>query len=477
MIAAAHRSGYPFGPSASSARGDDTPPSGGSRGGATHAPRPLSIQDRDRLVRSVIDKRYSPLLRGRTWTRSSDELPDMGSGVAPGEMVDLLFAGPGEPRLPDETFHRLQWGGLFIFVSPQAGPVERLADAYRNRRGFLIEHEPQPLSRLPFGLSLPWLPPRAYYFAARKVELIQEGEVTERFTYHVYLQPDPDEPEGYVVVKEVPGHANLLYRLKKKFPNIPEQDLDKRAHKLAEHVFPTFLTREAAMLKLLQRDMPERFRNRVPRLISAVQDEKGFVHRLSMNWLRIGGEPMSQLDFARQAAELLVALHEEAKIIHLDLRLDNFTITPDGVGFVDFGSAVRMGETFKSSPMLGTLFEEMMRTSQIQRMLGKMLERGDVTSRTIASVHGKVDKTVDSFYLAVQINKPESNPELRHLIRHEPGSLEARSLAALTAAILRPKTPGKEEFRSAADILRGLSRIETKLGRHQERQGRRRRAA
>ena len=414
----------------------------------------LSPGQRERLVRGVRDRQFKWATRGRTVGRSGESVD---------QPVDVLFAGPGEPRLPDEVFGRLQWGGLFVCVGVGETAVHRLADAYDNRRGFLLEVPPAPVLPGSLGVRFPGSGHKGFCFAARKTELIQPGDVTERFTYRVYLEPNEAAPAGFVVTKEVPAPDELYYRLSKKYPEVPREDLQNRVHKLIDHVFPTFLTREAAMLKLLQRDLPEAFRDRVPKLLDFEQDGRGFVTRLKMNWLRIEGRPLSQLEFAKQSSELLVALHDDARIMHLDLRLDNFSITQDGVCFLDFGSAVRMGESFEGSPMLNTLFEEMMRTSQIQRMLGKMLEKGRVTSQTIAGVHGKTDKTVDSFYLAVQINKPHGNPDLAHLILHDPGSEQARALAALTAAVLRPKVPGKEEFKSAADLLRGVIRIEQRL--------------
>ena len=93
-----------------------------------------------------------------------------------------------------------------------------------------------------------------------------------------------------------------------------------------------------------------------------------------------GGKPLSQLEFARQAADLLRVMHDKAGVIHLDLRLDNVVITDKGVGFVDFGSAVREGENIKGNPLLSTIFDELMRTSQIQRMLEKMTTDGTVTA-------------------------------------------------------------------------------------------------
>ncbi len=69
-----------------------------------------------------------------------------------------------------------------------------------------------------------------------------------------------------------------------------------------------------------------------------------------------------------------------------------------------------MGESFPEASLLGNLFGEMMRTSQIQRMLGKMTEKGQVTSEEICNSYHRIDKAVDFFYLAVQINVAADEP-------------------------------------------------------------------
>jgi hypothetical protein len=134
------------------------------------------------------------------------------------------------------------------------------------------------------------------------------------------------------------------------------------------------------------------------------------------------------------------------------------------VGFVDFGSAVRVGEEFPEASLLWNLFDEMMRTSQIQRMLGKMAESGQVTSAEITNSHERIDKAVDFFYLAVQINNPLSNPDFAALVEYDPESREARELSHLTERILRPENPRKPEFTSAKGILRGIEEIGRRLG-------------
>jgi serine/threonine protein kinase len=170
------------------------------------------------------------------------------------------------------------------------------------------------------------------------------------------------------------------------------------------------------------------------------------------------------MEFARQSADLLRVLHDIPRVIHLDLRLDNFVITPNGVGFVDFGSAVRDDEDLSKNPLLQSLFGELMRTSQIQKMMEQMTLSGQVTSQVIKSGRNKPDKAADFFYLALQFNSPHANPDLAGLIDYDPASKEARDLSLLTSEILRPKDPSNPTFRSAKDILHGIERIQLGLG-------------
>ncbi|MFW6060815.1 MAG: hypothetical protein ACODAQ_11590 [Phycisphaeraceae bacterium] len=410
----------------------------------------------DRLVAAVHRRAVRHEMAGRVHGRSGD--PALAETPA-----DCLIATRPEPHLPDEIFPRLRWGGVFVFVGQKEHTVRRLAESYDDRRGFVLEQGPTDVWVAPFGLRLPPLATRGYYFIARKTQLLQPGDVTDRFTYHVDLLRAVDVPYGYVVRKQVPSYDHVLWRLRQKYAEVDDADLQRRAHKLVNTVFPTFLTREAAFLKLLQRDLGEEYRCRVPSALAIEKDDRGFVRELHMNWLRNRSTPIDQLTFARQSADLLTALHEQAGIMHLDLRLDNFVLTEDGVGFVDFGSAVRFGEQFERSNMLKSLFSEMMRTSQIQRMLGQMLESGKVTSQIMREVHGKVDKGVDSFYLAVQINQPHKHPELRHLVKVDKQGAAYKHLHRLTSAILRPKNPDKADYKSAADIRRGILRIQSRL--------------
>ncbi len=392
--------------------------------------------------------------------------------------LDFLFLSDSQPHLPDDTFDRLRWGGQVVIVSRNRRAIEAAANAYQTWRSeqsdhaaWRIKHALATERKYLFNLRfLGWRAP-VYFMLARKIMLVPPGKSSDRFTYHVQLaKPAEGKSGGYEVEKEIPTVERVLARLKEKFPDADEETLRRRARKFTDKIFPVFLTRETGMLKLLQRDLPEKFRNRVPHLISAEKDSNGYTRRLRMNWLRnaqpVSGpfrHPLTQLEFAHQAAELLTALHDSAGIMHLDLRLDNVVITDHGVGFVDFGSAVRVGEAFPEASLLSSLFDEMMRTSQIQRMLGKMTESGQVTSEEIRGSHQRIDKAVDFFYLAVQINNPLSNPDFRGLVEYHPESHEARALSKLTERILRPDDPEKPEFTSARDILYVIEEISRKL--------------
>ena len=369
-----------------------------------------------------------------------------------------------QPHDPTDVFRSLRWGGQIAYVSTSKSRVREVASKFAANGGFVIETAPT-YFRKPLAW-LPWFGRRIHYFVARKTQLILPGEFTDRFTYSVELaRHERPEDEAYVVVKRVPTVESVVARLRNKWPDAQADVLEKRARKFAEKIFPTFLTREAAILMILQEHLPSRYAHRVPRIISLEKDIRGFVTTLKMNWLRNGGQPLSQLEFAMQSADLLRAIHDSAGVIHLDLRLDNMVITENGAGFVDFGSAVRVSEDLSKNPLLGTLFDELMRTSHIQKMLFAMTQSGQVTSQHLCAKQGKVDKAIDVFYLALQYTTPHANPDLAGLIQYDPEGQMAKEIAALSATVLRPENPEKPPHQSAKDILRSLELIGEKLRR------------
>ena len=380
-------------------------------------------------------------------------------------LLDFHVSADGQPHQPEDLFGRLRWGGQVVHVSRNRRDVAELPQKF-TERGFVPVGGPRFVRT---GWGIPLLSRKAHYFAARKTHLVPPREFSDRFTYQVELEERPNKSDGppgtqsWVVRKDVPTFERVLARLRFKAPDLPLGLLERRAKKFVEQIFPLFLTREAAMLKVIDRDCPAPYRHRFPHIVAIDKDAKGYVQRLWTTWLRNGGNPISQLEFAKQSAELLHVLHDRIGIIHLDLRMDNMVITERGVGFVDFGSAVRANENIHGNAVLSTLFGELMRTSQIQRMLDRMSTAGAVTSNLIREAYQKVDKQVDLFYLAVQINQPTVNPELRELIQYDQFSPEAMELARLTSAILRPPNPTHPRYRTAADVLSEVLRIEADL--------------
>jgi len=391
-----------------------------------------------------------------------------GSLSKPLGLVDVLIAAPGQPHDPDEAFSRLRWGGQFVYVSRDGRDVADVSRRFAER-GFLPVRGPA-FFRL--GWGIPLFSRKAHYFVARKTSLVPPREFSDRFTYQVELEHRSDlDPRGpaftgadqWVVRKEVPTFERVLARLRAKAPDLSLGLLEKRAKKFVEQIFPLFLTREAAMLKIIERDCPQQYLHHFPRVLDMQKDGKGYVQRLWTTWLRNGGRTLSQIEFARQSAELVHVLHDRVGIIHLDLRMDNMVITERGVGFVDFGSAVRVNENIHGNAVLSTLFGELMRTSQIQRMMDRMATAGSLTSALIRDAYQQVDKAVDLFYLAVQMSQPVANPDLRELIRYDKFSPEAMELSRLTNAILKPTDPRHPRYRTAQDVLNAIVKIEVEL--------------
>jgi hypothetical protein len=301
---------------------------------------------------------------------------------------------------------------------------------------------------------------KAMFFVARKVLLDQADRLTERHSYDVRLAPSWRSPEGYVVLKQVPSYADALERLQRMLPGVRPEAAANGARKLVEKVFPIFLTREVAFLKLLQRDLPEAYRGRVPKVLDMDVDERGLVQRVYVEWLRLGGRTMPTITFARQAAEMLAALHENIRLMHLDLRLDNFVVTEQGVGFVDFGSAVRLGEDFSENKMLRTLFHEMLSSSVIHHDLKMLQESGKVTSSLFRNCYRRMDPAIDLFYFALQMNKPHWNPDFRGLVDYEPKDSASIELSHLRRDVLRPPNPDQPIYRTARDIHNAIADIE-----------------
>ena len=374
---------------------------------------------------------------------------------------NFLFAVETEPHDPAEVFERLRWGGVFIYISRHRGDLASLPQRFR-AEGFEILHPSGCLKSGRFCF-IPFVGKRLYFFACRKLQLIRPADLTERFTFNVQLSRAAEagvaSDEKYVVVKQVPPIERVMARLSAKFPEADAALISRRAVKFTRKIFPLMLTREAAMLKILQKYLPEAYRSRIPRVIHLDTDERGMATRLVTNWMRIGGQPMPHLEFARQSMDFLRVLHDEARVTHLDLRLDNMLITEQGVCFIDFGASLREGEEIDTNPLLANLFGELTRTSVIQTLLRKMIAEGTATSPLLRSAVGRADKQIDLFYLSLQNNKPLHNPDFRGLVDFDPQSFEAKALAEIFSELLRPKDPSNPRYVTAADVLRAIERV------------------
>jgi len=376
--------------------------------------------------------------------------------------VDYLFLPADRPAEPADVFRRLRWGGQVVLVGRELERLQALTGQYQQRTGFVIEQGPREIHIGPVGGRLPLLRRRWHYLIARRTALLPPGEVNDRFTFHVELVRTP-KVDGYAVLKKVPTYGSVMVRLKQRYPEAAHRELADRSRKLVDKILPLFLSREAAFLDILQRDLPESYRARVPRLIGVERGSDDLVRKLVMTWLRMTPEPLSRIDFAVQAADLLRQLHEGVGLLHLDLRMDNMLITDDGVCLVDFGSAVRRDEDLSQNPLLHTLFDEMMSTSQIQRVLGRMKSSGAVTSEALTMKHQQVDPAADLFYLAVQLARPDDHPDLGPLIAGDPEGPAAARLKAFSQAVLRPEDPAAPTYRTAAQMHAGLLEIARSL--------------
>ncbi|MEM6550581.1 MAG: hypothetical protein AAF750_00390 [Planctomycetota bacterium] len=394
---------------------------------------------------------------------AGDRQPPNDDGPQP---VDLLYTNGSGPHDPSALFDQIRWGGLAIYAHRRPQHVEALARDLTRSGAFTIEQRvasQRPPDGTPAAPPIPWwrrfVPQARHGLVARKTHLIRPDEITGRFSHHVTLIPRSDQPEGYAVHKAVPTREQIALQIKAKHPEVPDDEVRNRVRKLCDHVFPTFLTREVGILKVLAETLPAAYRDRVPRVLDIQKNHRGMIESFTMNWLRVGGPPLSHNAFARSASELLFAIHHHARVVHLDLRLDNMVITPQGVGFVDFGSAILIGESFERAPMLATLFREMLRSSQIQRQLRAMNRRGQVNDLAMKRIENQMNPGVDCITLALQFLQPHSNPDLSPLISYEPRSQESRRLHRLADAYLQPRPNTPHPYDSAARLWTAVQEL------------------
>ncbi len=221
---------------------------------------------------------------------------------------------------PDAAFNRLRWGGQLVLVDARPDRLGAALARFQDRREWQSPRSAQTIrvpreagwsQWLPGPLVKKWGQQTLHWAAVRKVLLDPPSRLTARHSYDVRLVPargkiDPRQAtDGHIVLKRVPTLAQAMSRLQQTCPAVPADRLEQIARKLIDKVFPAFLTREAAFLKLLQRDLPAELKARTPRVLSMEADDRGMVRSLSMRWLRQGGPTLTQTEFARQTLELL----------------------------------------------------------------------------------------------------------------------------------------------------------------------------
>lgn len=302
-------------------------------------------------------------------------------------LTDYFLADSPHRDGPDRVFGGLRWGGQLVFISPRPREVKRLFHRHLARPEYRIDPPPPVVE--PSRFSTPHDPcptqistrtnrfnlfrHRHMCFIARKILLDQPDTLTDRHSYHICLNPPNG---GYVVLKQVPTLEQATRRSERLMPTASSQVIANNAHKLVKKVFPILLTREDAFLRMLDRHLPSAFQNRIPKLLKIEKDNHGLIRSMQISWLRLGGPPIGLLEFAQQSVELLRTLHEKIGLLHLDLRLENFVITEQGVGFVDFGSAARVDEDFAQNTILRILISEMLAASQIHKDLKRLQAQG-----------------------------------------------------------------------------------------------------
>ncbi|HMB95639.1 MAG TPA: hypothetical protein VKK61_06330, partial [Tepidisphaeraceae bacterium] len=146
-----------------------------------------------------------PLCRRVAWKllHDSDEYRRHSKNQSPRDgLADFLFFTPKDSHSPHHAFKHLRWGGQCLFASHHHKQVAELSERYR-RHGFVIEQGP--ISVRDGRWPIPFLSRKVHSFLARKIDLLEPGETTNRFTYHVKLAHHSDPREPIIVQKEIPS--------------------------------------------------------------------------------------------------------------------------------------------------------------------------------------------------------------------------------------------------------------------------------
>ena len=392
--------------------------------------------------------------------QADEEYRDWGTSQ-PLPMPDFIFASGNEDHDPASIFARIRWGGQFVYAHESAAEIKRMAQQFE-AYGFVLEHPGDTV--LDGWRFWPLIRNKVHYFSARKIQHIPKGALTDRFTFEVELSVHKETHHGkHVVTKRIPSLQWVVNRLRNRNADMDEEELHRRAASLIRNILPIFLTREVGMMRRLNERLPSDLRERVPHTVRYEKDDRGYVTMLQVNWLRNGGRKISQLEFAIQSAELLSAVHAKAGIAHLDLRLDNMVITPDGVGFIDFGNSVHDDEDLTTNSALSKVFSELMRTTQVHKAMHRAIQAGTVTAPYFINALFKTDKAVDLYYLVRQFTTPHENPDLTDFIDYQPNSPEDYELHKITRRLFAPEDLEPGKVYNVSHVINGLRVIRKRL--------------
>ncbi len=271
---------------------------------------------------------------------------------------------------------------------------------------------------------------------------------------------------GLAVRKQVPALESVAQRLQALDPALSARQAEATALGLVRKGMPLMLSREAAFLKILHRRLPAEVdagdgridpRLVIPRVLDLTHDDAGLVQSFTMTWLRQGRpRPLALLDFVAGAARMTAALHRIG-VLHLDLRLDNLVVTPDGVGVIDFGSSVRQGEDLSAHRIVGKTLGQALSASQLATELRDMQAARRVTAPLVLDSVGKATPEADVAALTLQMTRVDEHPVLSHLVHVDRDAADYRRLARLRRDILRPDGAASPILRTAHDLARAVT--------------------
>lgn len=358
---------------------------------------------------------------------------------------DFLIVQADAPPPEEHLFDTLRWGGQLLIVGPHAQAVTDCRQRFAHSRSWCCEqpeHLPPP-QPVPGAAAV-------HLCTVRKVGIELPGRLTARHSYEVSLvhRPGPEHTPlgpgsaGWAVEKRVPTHEETRARLIQTHPTIAPAQADGVVRWLVKTAFPLMLTRETAFLRRLQKYMPGHLAGRTPELLELHKDDRGLVNRIHMTWLRQGGETLTQIDFAQQAAEMLSAAHRHAGLMHLDVRLGNLVVTDLGVGLIDFGSSVMVDEDLSANRTVQKVIGRTLEASEITDNLQRHRHKGLLGNPLFDPLPTPPTVGFDLFALATCMTRPHDLADFRGLVAFEANSPDAIALSRLRRRVLS-RAPGQ----------------------------------